>query len=287
VRVTTTDPAYRARLGREQRYWTKLFSPGFHRVMFQGGEHIWNAALTGDAQRPWLADLVARGPFRDAAVLGCDDATPAAAWVAARGSDRLDVYDVTPEVMRVVRAELPRRHGVRFLRSDLNFVRLPPARYDVIWSSGCLHHVTNLEHLFGEVERALRPGGLFAFHDYVGERWRQYGDRRLARVNALLAEVPPRFRRAGIAEIRRPLPEEQSPFCAVRSDEILAIAAASFDVVHRGTAFALFPLFLYLDVAALEHEAPDLLARLLAAEEEARSDSRLPPCSAYAVFRRR
>src|SRR5437899_10642677 len=130
--------------------------------------------------------------------------------------------------------------------STRGFVRLPAARYDVIWSSGCLHHVVNLESLFAEVERALRDGGLFAVHDYVGERRMQFAPERLARINALLREVPARYRPGGTQELTGP-PPYLSPFCAVRSDEILGAARARFEVVHEGKAGALFPLFLLLD----------------------------------------
>ena len=78
-----------------------------------------------------------------------------------------------------------------------------------------------------------------------------------------------------------------SPFCAVRSDEILEVARARFDVVHEGRAGALFPLFLLLDLPALEREEPALLGRLLRAEEEALADPRLRACGAYAVLRKR
>ena len=62
---------------------------------------------------------------------------------------------------------------------------------------------------------------------------------------------------------------------------------ARFEVVHEGRAGALFPLFLLLDVAALEREEPALLRRLLRAEDEALGDPRLRACAAYAVFRKR
>src|SRR4029077_12081108 len=113
---------------------------------------------------------------------------PAATWVRARGSERLDVYDVSPGMLSRMRRGMPR--SVRFVRADLNFVRLPRDAYDVIWSSGTLHHLVNLEHLLDEVARALRPGGLFAVHDFVGESRFRYDPHRLARANAALRDVP-------------------------------------------------------------------------------------------------
>src|SRR5262249_56576432 len=87
---------------------------------------------------------------------------------------------------------------VRFVRVDLNFVQLPRERYDVVWSSGTLHHLTNLEHLLDQVAVTLRPGGLFALHDYVGETRFAYHPRRLERVNAPLHDVAMRFPHNGL-----------------------------------------------------------------------------------------
>jgi SAM-dependent methyltransferase len=198
------------------------------------------------------------------------------------------VYELSPAVIRKVRSGLgPCRGRASFIRTDLNFCTLPAERYDVIWSSGCLHHIINLEHLFAQIVRALRPGGLFALHDYVGDRRMQYTPQRLARANGLLPEIPARFRPGLNGEIVPPDPAHLSPFCGVRSDEILRVAATWLEPVHIGRYGALFPLPLYLDLDGLAAEQPALLERLEAAEAKAARDPALPPCSAYAVYRKR
>jgi len=248
---------------------------------------IINRAYSGDPARSWLDDLIGRGPFRDAAVLGCDEDRHDAAWLSRGGSETLDVYELNPHVIRKVRGVLgDRRRQVRFVETDLNFATLPAEQYDVIWSSGCLHHIVNLEHLFAQVERALRPGGLFALHDYVGEARFQYAPHRLARINALLREVPAQFRH-GDGTIEPRDPESLSPFCGVRSHDILAAAEARFDLVHKGLFGALLPLTFYLDLEKMAREDPALLARIEAAESDAAREPDMRPCSAYAVFRKR
>jgi hypothetical protein len=84
---------------------------------------------------------------------------------------------------------------------------------------------------------------------------------------------------------RRP-PQYRSPFCAVRSGEVLSTARERLQVVHQGFTSALFPLAFSIDVEALAREAPDVLARVFAAETEALIDPTLRPCEAYVVFRR-
>ena len=284
--VQPTDVVYPHRAASEKFHWGLA---GFGGTIIRSGPvatSLSNAAYTGNPQQSWLEDLLARGPFRDAAVLGCDEDRFDAQWLERGGSRSLDVYEFSPAVVRKVRAQLgSARRQVRFIQADLNFAELPAARYDVIWSSGCLHHIVNLEHLYRQIERALRPGGLFALHDYVGDRRMQYGAGRLDRLNALLREVPERFRH-GVAAITPRDEAQMSPFCAVRSDDVLPLAEAHFQVVHKRLFAALFPLLLYLDLDAIARDDPPLFARLLAAEAAAQQDPATPPCSVYAVFRK-
>ena len=270
------DVVYAHKASSERRFWSMASFGGSIVGAGPVSARLTNAAYTGDAERSWLDDLLARGPFRDAAVLGCDETRYDAQWLQRGGSPRLDVYEFSPAVARRVRAQLgPLRRRVRFVRADLNFAALPAERYDVIWSSGCLHHIVNLEHLYAQIARALRPGGLFALHDYVGERRMQYRAARLERLNALLREVPPRFRHGGVAAITPRAERDLSPLCAVRSDDVLPLAEARFAVVHKGLTGGLFPLLLHLDLDALARDDPAHLARLVAAEEARAARSRV------------
>jgi SAM-dependent methyltransferase len=286
--VQPEDVVYPHRASAEAWYWNFAGFRGSFIRPGPVGVSMANRVYTGDAGRTWLQDLIARGPFRDAAVLGCDEEQFEKTWLRDGGSERLDVYELSPWVIRKVRSGLEGwRKQARFIRADLNFAELPEARYDVIWSSGSLHHIFNLERLFAQVAKALRPGGLFALHDYIGDRRLQYSAQRLARANALLREVPMRFRLGGATEITAPDPATLSPFCGVRSDDILSVAERFFEPVHVARYGGLFPLPLYLDFDAMAHEEPALLARLEAAEAEAAGDPALGPSTAYAVYRKR
>ena len=285
--VRPTNPVYHRLLARERSYWG-----GARAIEFRGTNHpvvagIRNRALTGNPDRSWIQDLAARGPFRDVAVLGCDDEDWESPWFAAGGSEGLDVYDVSPDVLANVRSRLgPLAPRARLVERDLNFAELPQDGYDCIWSGGALHCLINLEHVFTQVDRALRPGGVFAFTAFVGDTRLQYTPARLEKVNALLATVPSRFRR--VDEIVAPDPTWMlSPFQANRSRDILPLARARFDVLREALGARTFPLFLMLDLAGIVREEPALLARLLEAEDAAARDPDLQPSLAYLVLRKR
>ena len=286
--VQPDDVTYPYKVAGECAHWAKSEFEGGQFLRGAVAQRLLNEAHTGQPDRTWLDDLLARGPFGDAAVLGCDEERFDRRWLERGGSRTLDVYDLSAEVIGTVRRRLgPLAARVRFVQTDLNFAELPAARYDVIWSSGCLHHVVNLEHLLAQVERALRPGGLLALQDYVGERRLQFSAARLARINAILHAVPPRWRRHGVERIEPPHTSVLSPFCAVRPEALLPLAAARFDLVSRRFAGSLFPLDIHLDLDAIARADPALLGRIEQAAGEAARDPATPPPGVYAVFRKR
>ncbi|MER8430384.1 class I SAM-dependent methyltransferase [Mesorhizobium caraganae] len=61
------------------------------------------------------------------------------------------------------------------LETDLNTWTSKPASFDVAMVSHSLHHIVELEHVFLNVQQALRPGGVFCISDMIGRnghmRW--------------------------------------------------------------------------------------------------------------------
>jgi ubiquinone/menaquinone biosynthesis C-methylase UbiE len=288
-RVRATNPVFQRLLADEERYWASADSNAFFARAIEATRELSNRLLTGRPDRDWLDDLIARGPFERAALLGYDPGLERRWLHALPGASELDVYELSPAVIARARSrdgDLGSR--VRFRRADLNFVRLPEAAYDAIWTSDTLHCITNLEYLLTQIERALRPGGLFALRGYVGEARMQFDPQRLARMNAVLASLPARFRLTDA--VRPPEPSLQlSPFTAARAPDVLPLVRGRFDVVFEALGGRLFPLPLTIewDAVAREGALPDVLARLAGAEAEAADDPAMRPCVAYGVYRAR
>jgi SAM-dependent methyltransferase len=288
-RVRAANPVFQRLMADEERYWVTANSGAFFARAIEATRALSNRLVTGDPDRDWLDDLVARGPFDRAAMLGYDPGLERRWLRSLPDKALLDVYELSPTIVARTRARTadlaPR---LRFLAADLNFVRLPEASYDVIWTSDTLHCITNLEYLFTQIERALRPGGLFALCGYVGEARMQFDPHRLARINAVLTALPARFRL--IDAVQPPEPSLQlSPFTAVRAPDVLPLARARLEVVSETLSERLFPLPWALDWEAVGREGavPDVLARLAAAEAAAADDPGLRPCIAYCVYRSR
>ena len=51
---------------------------------------------------------------------------------------------------------------------DCNELSMPEATFDLVVASHGAHHVMNLENLFAQARRSLKPGGLFYMYEWIG-----------------------------------------------------------------------------------------------------------------------
>lgn len=191
-----------------------------------------NERATGDPARDWLSSWAHRWFVGDALrvlVLGCGEGWLERAVAQWPFVAHIDAVDVAEEA--VARAREAARHvpNIRYGVVDLDRDELPRDAYDVIVAHSVLHHVTNLDHAYAQLGRALRAEGTLLFNEYVGPNRFQYGDDVLSIINALLACL-------GRPAKARPSVEEMianDPTEAVRSEELLAFTESHFDVLER------------------------------------------------------
>jgi len=288
LRVTPADPIYQQR-AHDDLAWEEGW--GLAQIVARRVEAArpWGyRALTGDAQRSALQVFAARGPFAHAALIGSEDDGDADAWLRANGSQRLDVIDLNRERLgRVQQRMQPYGERVHCRYQDLNFLDLAPAQYDAVLVGNGLNRVVNLEFFFDEIAHALRPQGLLWVLTYAGERRHAYAPARLQLINEALQRVPLRYRFDDPSPIEAADPTKLAPLRAVRSDEIVAVAKARFDVVDERYSARLFPLPMHIDLPALQRDMPELLDELFEYEQGLAAHPAATPCSALLVLRKR
>ncbi|MCB0131827.1 MAG: class I SAM-dependent methyltransferase, partial [Caldilineaceae bacterium] len=112
-----------------------------------------------------------------------------------------------------------------FVITDANRLQLPADHYDLIVCNHAFHHFTEIDHVAAQINRALKPGGVFTTFDYVGERFQQYSDAQLAYANQINRLLPYHLRRRANGLVRtvveRPNPAGLSPDEAICADLIL------------------------------------------------------------------
>ncbi len=111
---------------------------------------------------------------------------------------RCTAVDVSPAAIDAARAEALREGltNLDYLCADVENLELPPNEYDLVWANGALHHLVNVEHVVGQVKRALKPGGLFVANEYVGPPRQDLDVRRRELVNAVIHLIPAELRGA-------------------------------------------------------------------------------------------
>jgi SAM-dependent methyltransferase len=153
--------------------------------------------------------------------------------------DAIDISEhATAEAARLAR-EAGLNH-IHYRATDFNTMELPEAAYDVVFGISSVHHVAQLEGLFEQVARALKPGGFFMLDEFVGPTQFQWTDDQLAIANEELCRLPSDLRRhvrtgATVERIPRHTIAEMNavdPSEAVRSAEILPLLPKYFDVVE-------------------------------------------------------
>jgi SAM-dependent methyltransferase len=244
LRVAADDPEYRRLAVAEAAFWQQVHPMGLeateHELRDGPIEAYLNARFTGDPNTDWATTTARWGSFRQGLLLGAGSPRRETRVLEVNPRLHVTVIDLSAGAAERRAAALGARFPgrVESRTADLNFVELPAERYDLIVSSSTIHHVTNLEHLAWQIERALTPDGYFFLEDYVGEPRFGFSEhkRRLFEILYDRDIARQRGRRPGV--IWRDA-SDLSPFCGVRSDDILDVFRASLDEMQVRTAATL------------------------------------------------
>lgn len=153
----------------ERRYYDNLYSGGEQR--------IWSKE---DFQRMWQKEpgfqqlLDSLGDIREKKILLLGNGTSMKElyflWLGAKC-----VYtDISVEAIKHMRgvfdqSEL-KQHGfdqIEFHAVDACHLPFPDESFDIIYGCAFTHHIENLDRLFSEISRCLKPGGIFRFLDHA------------------------------------------------------------------------------------------------------------------------
>jgi SAM-dependent methyltransferase len=83
-------------------------------------------------------------------------------WVREQGAVSVLGIDVS-EKMLARAAEATCDPAIAYTRADMERLELPPASFDLVYSSLALHYVENLDRLISIVHRSLAPSGSLVF----------------------------------------------------------------------------------------------------------------------------
>jgi ubiquinone/menaquinone biosynthesis C-methylase UbiE len=212
-------------------------------------EHV-NLRISGDSEIGWLSHACNQYLFKDGRgvskglSIGCGNGVleRQARTVGAVGS--FDAYDIAlgaiQEAQKLAMAEGIDR--INYEVKNFNNLELPESHYDVVFASSAIHHIKNLEGLFEQIKKTLKPGGLFIMIEYVGPSQFQFTPKAVGIINDILSILPPRFRRLNTVPPQERLAFHVSsveymnatdPSEAIRSAEILPLLKNSFEILEK------------------------------------------------------
>ncbi len=182
-------------------------------------------------------------PIGHAVSLGCGFGNLERDLLRRGWVERMTAYDLADGAVAEAR-RLAEDAGfsarVTYHVADLNTLELEPGSADAVFAHSSVHHVGALEHLYATVHRALRPGGVFHLHEFVGPTRFQWTDAQLALVNEFMDALPPRLRRLPSGQpkgaMRRPTIEDMiaaDPSEAIRSAELVAALHPWFEIIEE------------------------------------------------------
>ncbi len=158
---------------------------------------------------------------------------------------------------------------------DVNALELD-GTFDLILSTGALHHTTNLEVLLAKLGRLLAPNGYFVVVEFIGPNRFQWTDRQVEIANQILSTLDPcylrdghqtRFERPSIESMLRSDPSE-----AVRSADVYTLVKNHFDVryerFYNGTLLHQLHPLLRADLANRRQRDFDSIVRLILLMED-------------------
>jgi SAM-dependent methyltransferase len=223
--------------------------------------------------------------------IGCGLAIKERQLAAALPDRTFVAIDIADRALEMAR-EAAAAEGLRNLqieRGDFNALALERGAFDMVLGLGSIHHVENLEGLWEQCRRTLRPGGCVLAQEYVGPSRFQWTDLQIELGDDALANAVPAAHKVHHQRVKRMTVEAMiaiDPSEAVRSSEILATCrAAGFAVEVSGAGCGLLqPMLMHqmhtFDPRDWSHN--EVLFRLFALEDRAMRERGL--ADAYAMF---
>ena len=177
--------------------------------------------------------------------------------------------------------------------ADANHLQLE-GQFDLLLSTGALHHVTNLEGLLSQLSSLLSPDGYFIVLEYVGPNRFQWTDAQLGVINGILRQLDLHYLKDNTRTYlgRSPIADFMAvdPSEAVHSEDILRLLPEYFRIEYlrnfNGTV--MHPLYPLLNAEFTNTNSPDfdsLVRMILLMEDSLIRANVLPSDFVFAVCR--
>jgi len=177
---------------------------------------------------------------------------------------------------------------------DLNFVEIPEESFDVIYAHASLHHLLNLEHVFKQIARGLKPDGRFVMLDMIGKAEVLFWPENLDAAVGLVRKMPEKYK-PGISEpytVVAPYTQAYVGTEGIRQEEIPIIAATWLDPIKSFTYNSVIRILCTHPIIGKAMDPDDgedrlYLEQLFEYDLRMIREQRLRPTEMFAVFKKK
>lgn len=190
---------------------------------------------------------------------------------------QIDAFDFSESSLEIARKDAAAAGvEINFYQDDFNIFTIDDSKkYDLVFCSGSLHHVRELERCLSIVRKCLKPDGYFIVNEYIGDCYNIYNQNQEALINRIYKCFDYRLR-SGTTEIfASPSIERvfaKDPSEAVRSKLILPFLEFYFDVevlnpAGGGLLHELYPLLDHYQLSDGDPKSETIVKLLLEIEK--------------------
>ena len=96
--------------------------------------------------------------------VGCGNGA-ACKHIAEKYNLNVTGMDVDPEQIKNAIRDIEKIQNIQFFEGDSTNLKFSDNEYDIVYSSGVLHHINNWKKVLEEINRVLKPKGYYIFSD--------------------------------------------------------------------------------------------------------------------------
>ena len=221
----------------------------------------------GKTQGYWLTWLVnkyfKRRRFDNLLSIGCGVGNHEILMAKLGFANQIDAFDFSEKSLEIARKDAAAAEvNINFYQDDFNLFSIDEnKKYDLVFCSGSLHHVKELERCLSIVRKCLKADGYFIVNEYIGDCYNIYNQHQVDLINRIYECFNDTLRSGTTEKFSSPSIEEvfaRDPSEAVRSKLILPFLELYFDVevLNLAGGGLLHELYPFLDHDRLSDGEP-------------------------------
>ncbi|MEG3961814.1 MULTISPECIES: class I SAM-dependent methyltransferase [unclassified Microcoleus] len=210
----------------------------------------------GKTENYWLCWLVnkffKKRRFDNLLSIGCGVGNHEILMAKLGFATQIDAFDFSETSLEIARKDATAAGvNINFYQDDFNsFIIDKNKKYDIVFCSGSLHHVKELERCLSTIQKCLKPDGYFIVNEYIGDCYNIYNENQVDLLDRIYKCFDYTLRSGTSETFSRPSIEQvfaKDPSEAVRSKLILPFLKFYFDMevlnpAGGGLLYEMYPL---------------------------------------------